>query len=139
MSISPILARTPVPEAQAVGRIPAGVPSVAVGVIEVSGPVDAQTLPDLVERLNTGVNAAEYGLIVNLSRVTFLAVCAIEALMETHYRAGCAGVDVVLVGGPRCVEHALAVTGADVRFHCFASTERAFEVCESRYRWSSLW
>ncbi len=86
-----------------------------------------------------GVDAADHGLIVDLSRVTFLAVCAIEALIEAHYRAGCAGIDVVLVVGPRCVKRAVAATDADMRFHCFASPQRAFEVCESRYRWSSLW
>lgn len=42
-------------------------------VIEVAGHVDAHTLPDFVERLDAGVNAAEHGLIVDLSRVTFLA------------------------------------------------------------------
>ncbi|SEK19341.1 STAS domain-containing protein [Rhodococcus maanshanensis] len=140
MSISPILARAPAPsESLTSGRIPAGVPDIAIGVIEASGDVDADTLPDLVERLDSGVDAAEHGLIVDLSRVSFLAVCAIEALIETHYRAGRAGIDVVLVGGPRCVKRALAATGADVEFHCLASPQRAFEVCESRYRWSSLW
>ncbi|MET4611655.1 anti-anti-sigma factor [Rhodococcus sp. PvR044] len=136
MSISPILTRRPMPDGPGIGRIPAGVPSVGIGVIEVSGEVDVHTLPDLERRLDAGANAAEYGLVVDLSRVTFLAVSAIEALTRVHWRAGCAGVDVVLVGGPHCVERALSVTGADKQFHCFTSPKRAFEACESRYRWS---
>jgi anti-sigma B factor antagonist len=139
VSMSPTLARLSAPVRPVVGRIPAGVPTVGICVIEVSGPVDAHTLPDFVERLDAGLNSAEYGLIVDLSGVTFLAVCAVEALVEAHWCAGSAGVDVVLVGGSRCVDRALSVTGADHGFHCFTSQQAALEACESRYRQSSLW
>jgi anti-anti-sigma factor len=136
VAISPVLTRRPMPDGRGIGRIPAGKPSVGIGVIEVSGEVDAHTLTDLARRLDVGANVAEYGLIVDLSRVTFLAVSAIDALIQMHWRAGCAGVDVVLVGGPHCVERALSVTGADKQFHCFTTPQRAFEACETRYQWS---
>lgn len=96
----------------------------------VAGPVDAASLPELVAQLDAGIRGARRCLVVDLSKVTFLSVSGIEALVAARLRADCDGVNLLLVAGPHCVERALDVTGARRRFRTFTSPQLAVE--ESR-------
>nr|WP_281282328.1 STAS domain-containing protein [Rhodococcus oryzae] len=98
--------------------------------MRIAGPLDAASLPEFVAQLDAGIRGSRPSLVVDLSKVTFLSVSGIEALAAARWRAGCDGVDLLLVGGPHCVERALDVTGARQRFLMFTSLQLAVE--ESR-------
>ncbi|MGW6376230.1 STAS domain-containing protein [Rhodococcus sp. NPDC055112] len=103
--------------------------SIDASVIWIVGPVDAASLPEFVAQLDAGIRKARPCLVVDLSKVTFLSVSGVEALAAARWRAGCEGVDLLLVGGPHCVDRALDVTGTRRRFRTFGSLRLAVEEC----------
>jgi anti-sigma B factor antagonist len=69
-------------------------------VLAVDGVVDLATSPPLEELLTQLIDERPSGLIIDLTRVSFLASVGLRILAETHERVGGAGKFAVVASGP---------------------------------------
>ncbi|GAA4485328.1 hypothetical protein GCM10023094_39950 [Rhodococcus olei] len=94
-------------------------------VVAVTGDLDTPAVPDFLEGIDRAVSEAARTLIVDLSRVDFVSISAVQALAEAQDRATCMGLAMLLVpAGPVCVR-ALWATGMANHFDCFRSVRSA--------------
>jgi len=87
-------------------------------VVHAAGDLDAGTAPALRELLWPRLNCAARTVVLDLSQLTFLSVSAVRVLNEARLHAHTRQIDLRLVSGVRCVDHALSVVCASRRFTC---------------------
>ncbi|PTR32356.1 anti-anti-sigma factor [Rhodococcus sp. OK519] len=78
----------------------------------------------LVDRTASGLADGDL-IVLDLSRVDFMSVQAVPALIEARDLASRLGIDFKLITATRGVEHALTATGARQIFECHATIESA--------------
>ncbi|WP_433590346.1 STAS domain-containing protein [Nocardia sp. CA-145437] len=92
-------------------RVTRSRPSRSTTILTVTGEIDATTVDELREHLRYGIATRGRLVVVDLSRVTFLSLSGLQALLDAddhareHHRALC------VVAGPRCVNRVLEVCG----------------------------
>jgi anti-sigma B factor antagonist len=82
-------------------------------VVSVSGELDILTAPVLERYLSTAVDRAPRRVVVDLGRVTFLDLRAINVLVEARQRIGAEGPDLVLRAPSAKVRRLIAMCGLD--------------------------
>jgi anti-anti-sigma factor len=100
-----------------------------IAVVQVCGEVDASTAPMLRAELVDQLNQPPTMLVLDLTRVTFLAASGVLVLLETHERAALTGTPLCLVHTTRAVRRVLDVLQLD---HLFESYPTLADACASQ-------
>jgi anti-sigma B factor antagonist len=93
-------------------------------VVEVAGDVDTTTAPALVEAADEALAAAPPVLVVDLSRVEFLASPGLTALLTIHRNAG-STTAVRIVAAGRATLRPIQLTGLEESLSLFPTREAA--------------
>jgi anti-anti-sigma factor len=93
-------------------------------VIDVAGDVDTTTAPALVQAVDEALAAAPPLLVVDLTRVEFLASPGLTALLMIHRNAG-PGTTVRIVATGRATLRPIQLTGLEDSFSLFPTREAA--------------
>ncbi|MFD7844770.1 STAS domain-containing protein [Nocardia sp. NPDC059764] len=86
-------------------------PSPSIAILTVTGEIDYTTAGELREHLRYGIATSARLVVVDLSRLTFLGLSGLRALLDAddHARRHCRALCVVV--GPRCVNRLFEVCG----------------------------
>jgi anti-anti-sigma factor len=93
-------------------------------VLTVAGEVDLATAPALESAIEATLNGKPTAVIIDLSKVTFLASAGMAALVAAHQRAGDTTRVVVVAHGP-ATGRQLTVTGLDQVFSIHTTLDQA--------------
>ena len=102
-------------------------PRPAMVVLEVRGEIDTVTAPRVEAALTEVQSGEDAALVVDLSRVTFLASSGLVVLIGAAHRAQARGSRIRLVAATRAVRRPLEITGSDQLFGMHASLTEATE------------
>jgi anti-anti-sigma factor len=95
-------------------------------VVEVAGDVDTTTAPALVQAADEALAAAPPVLVVDLTRVDFLASPGLTALLTIHRNAG-TGTAVRIVASGRATLRPIQLTGLEESLSLFPTREAALD------------
>jgi anti-sigma B factor antagonist len=79
--------------------------------LRVSGDVDLATVPQLSEAIQSVVEQAPGGLVLDLDSVTFFGAAGVRALILAKRKCGDAGIDFSILHCSRSVSRVLELTG----------------------------
>ncbi len=100
-------------------------------VVRVVGELDLATVGQLRDHLHQHLPGAGRGVVLDCTRVSFLAACGIGLLVEITDRARADGIPLRLVAHSRLVLRALEVTGADELVPRAATVAEAVAQCST--------
>jgi anti-anti-sigma factor len=103
-----------------------------VWVLQVAGEVELSTIGWLRERLREAVRGAHRAVVLDCTRVSFLAACGVGLLVEIADEARAGGVTLRLVVQGRRLLRVLEATGADGRLPVAATVAEAVAQCSGR-------
>lgn len=96
-------------------------------VVSVTGDLDLSGIPALTKGVDRAIDDAVRTLIIDLTRVGFVAIAGVQALVDAQLRADANGLAVLLVCGRGPVLRALRVTGLLEQFRWFPSIRDAVD------------
>lgn len=96
-------------------------------VVAVSGPVDLYGARDLKSRLIAAVEAAQTGVVIDLTETTFIDSSGLATLVAAHRRARLLGCEVVLANTDPGIARTLKITGLDIILPVLGDRDAAIE------------
>jgi anti-sigma B factor antagonist len=96
-----------------------------VDLITISGRVDSNTSPELVDALNTCLDENRYNLVLDMSDVDYLSSAGLRAMVSARRACNQHGGDVRVAAPSERVEEVLSLAGLDAIFQTYNSTVAA--------------
>jgi anti-anti-sigma factor len=93
----------------------------------VSGDLDTPAIPRFLKWIDDAISEAVRTLVIDLSRVDFVSISAVQALVDVHDRANCNGMALLLVTDGFAADYVLKVTGMADYFTCYPSVRAAVD------------
>ena len=100
-------------------------PNTSTVVVWVAGELDMQRTPYWAELVTPRFASMISTVVLDLSRVTFLGVDALDVLVTAHHQAHERDINLCLVTGSTAVERGLRATGAHLQAITYRSTTEA--------------
>ena len=100
-------------------------PNTSTVVVWAAGELDMQRTSYWAELVTPRFAGMVSTVVLDLGRVTFLGVDALDLLVTTHHQALERGISLRLVTGPTAVERALRATGTDLQAIAYRSVGEA--------------